>query len=167
MQRLDKVDRLQVEQDLQFQHLEWRIEQIGKILVGLFLIAALCGVFGSGYLSRARAASPSASLIVDYDRFTRREGPSDVVVEASGQPHSELGIWFSETLVRQIKVEQITPEQVSTESSPSRTKYIFRTGIDGKTRVRFHVQPKNAGKMNCHIGVDGGEDVTFWSFVYP
>jgi hypothetical protein len=44
MPRLDKVYRLQVGQDLQFQHLEWRIEQIGKILVGVFLIAALCGV---------------------------------------------------------------------------------------------------------------------------
>jgi hypothetical protein len=167
MAKIQRIGTLQVDQDLRFQYWEWWVERVGKLLVGLIIIGATLGVFGNGYLSRAQASSQSGLLLVEYDRFARRDGPTDILIDAKGAPHSPIGIWFSESGFQRLRIEQITPEQVTTHSSPSRTTYVFHTDDKGRARVRFDFEPRGAGKIVGQVGIDGGEQVTFWTFVYP
>ena len=61
----------ELDRHLPFQRREWRAQQIGWIALGLFLAAALAGLFGGGPLSSARASDPGGGLTVDYQRFVR------------------------------------------------------------------------------------------------
>ena len=167
MPKFQRIGNLQLEQDLAFQRMEWRVERWGKLLIALFLVAAAFGLLGSGLASRAAAGSPSGTLRVHYDRFVRQDAPTSLLVEARGKPDSEIRIWFASAHIDRLKIEQIIPEQVGTESGPDRTTFVFRTGGKGEARVRFDVEPRTAGKATGQIGVDGGESVSFWSFVYP
>jgi hypothetical protein len=165
--KIEKVGSLQVEQDLAFQRLEWRFERIGKALIALFLLAAIAGVFGRGYLSRAQKSSPSGSLTVQHERFARRDAPTELEIDATGAPNAEIRIWLSRPAVQGLRIEQVTPEQVETQTSPERTTYVFRTDGSGHAHVRFDVEPRGPGKMVSQVGIDGGEQLAFWTFVYP
>ena len=167
MAELQRIGGLQVEQDLGFQRAEWRVESWARVIIAVFLLLTLLGLFGSGPLCRARAASASGSLVVQYDRFARRDSPSSLLIDAKGGPNSEVGIRFSDAELQALQINDVVPQQVRTESSRAGHTYIFRSGSDGSIRVRFDVQPQSAGRMNGEVGIAGGDSVTFWSLIYP
>ena len=60
---------MDIEQDLSFQHREWRRERIGWVVIGLILLAGLLGLFGHHPFARATSQTAKGQLTVEYDRF--------------------------------------------------------------------------------------------------
>lgn len=50
---------LEIEEDLRLQHRLWTAERVGWLMVGVLVLAALAGLFGTGPLSLSSVASPT------------------------------------------------------------------------------------------------------------
>lgn len=44
---------------------EWRLQQMGWVVMGLIVVLALLGVFGTGPLSWSRATAPDGSIEIE------------------------------------------------------------------------------------------------------
>ena len=75
---LKRVGAIDVEQDLHFQHEEWRFQKIGRIALAAIVLLGLVGAFGQGPLAHARQTSASGDLTVEYDRIARHRSNSDI-----------------------------------------------------------------------------------------
>lgn len=53
MANLKKVVDLQIEQDLKFQELMWRLQRVSQVILALLVLLALLGLFGDGILAKA------------------------------------------------------------------------------------------------------------------
>ena len=58
-----------VQEDMAFQRRMWIVQRIGWALLGVISLAALCGLFGNGVLSKRTATG--AEMSIEYERFER------------------------------------------------------------------------------------------------
>jgi hypothetical protein len=54
--------QFQIDEDLNFQRREWKIQRAGWVTMALVIIAALLGVFGAGPLSSATIETEGVAL---------------------------------------------------------------------------------------------------------
>jgi len=161
---------LQIVQDLAGQRRGWRAQRIGWVLLAMFVVAALLGLFGPGPLSRAIAGQERDPLWAEYYRFWRFQAPMTlrihVVPEATGG--RELRIWLSRPYLQGMSVQHITPEPVRVEAGADRFTYVFALGEPaGATAVTFTLEPEARGTVRGRVGVEAGPTIGFRHFVYP
>ncbi len=164
------VDDLQVDQDLEFQRREWKLERTGWLIMGLLVLAALLGVFGSGLLSGAVAGSPNGQLQVGYQRFARQQTTSElqVRVQPGAVQEGKARIWVDAAYLESFQIERILPEPESVEVSPERLTYVFDVrNADRPMEVVFFGLPQKVGWRTGRAGLDGGQEVTFGQLIYP
>lgn len=160
----------ELNQDLPFQHRSWRIQRIGWGLIALVLLGAVLGVFGHGPLSRTTAYDPSLPLSLDYDRFGRYQTALTLRVHVHERTMDQdtVRIWFSQDYLGKIEVQQIVPEPVGAETSPTGTIYLFHVAQpEQRSDVIVSVQMQAIGYVAGRIGLDESHALTFWQWIYP
>lgn len=179
--------RLELDEDLAFQRVLWRVERVGWSVLGVVVGAALLGATGRGVLSRAEARAPDAkvtprtantpagrtlasALRVEYDRVLRSEAPTVVRVHTGpGMSASGLTrVWFDRRYVEQVDLDGILPQPVRAEVTAERIVFVFATPdrADSATFV-FRFSPSEVGPETGHVGLDGGPAVRFRQFILP
>lgn len=170
MNDIQRVGDLEIIQDLEFQRRAWAVQRLSWIGLGLIVLGALAGLFGSGPLSRGKASSPSNSLQLEYDRFGRFQAPAKlkVTLGAGTEQNGQAKVWVSRRYLEATEIQQVTPPPEWVEASSDRLTYIFRTNIrDRPTAVTFYLQPEQVGLQTGQIGLTSGETLKFNQFVYP
>lgn len=165
-----KVGTLQVEEDLDFQRREWRVQRVGWVVVALLLLATLLGLTGPGPLSRATAGSEGAPLRAEYNRFGRHHAPGTVRFELSPEAvrDGKAKLWVSRSYLETVQVDSISPEPESVQAGADRLTYTFDVGeLDRPTKLTFHIEPEDFGLIPARAGLEGGPELTFSQFVYP
>ncbi|MDQ6733646.1 MAG: hypothetical protein M3Z35_05925 [Nitrospirota bacterium] len=160
----------ELNQDLPFQHRTWRIQRIGWGVIALVLLCAVLGLFGHGPLSRTTARDPSLSLSLDYERFGRYQNALTlrVHVHERATDQDTVRIWFSRDYLSQIEIQQIVPEPVGAETSPTGMIYVFRLAQpEQRSDVIVSVQMQAIGYVAGRIGLDESHALTFWQWIYP
>jgi hypothetical protein len=159
---------LQLEQDLRFQRVSWRIQRVAWVVVVLLLLAAAAGLLGSGPLSTAVTAVPDR-FDVTYQRFSRYQTPETLTlnfwpaVTASG----EAAVWFDREYLERTRVGPITPRPTRVEAADQRVRYVFQVNQPGRPLgVTFSLQLQRVGLVRARMGVDDAVR-DFWQFVYP
>src|SRR5215204_3554855 len=98
--------KLELDQDLAFQHRQWRFERIGWAVMGLVIIASLAGLFGHSPFARAQVQTADHKLTVEYDRFARYESDAEikVLVEIDGGEERVFRLWIDDEYLDTLKV---------------------------------------------------------------
>lgn len=170
MNDIQRVGDLEIVQDLEFQRRAWKVQRISWLGLGLILLGALAGVFGSGPLSQGIVSSQNDSLQLEYDRFGRFQAPAklNIVLGAGTEQNGQVKVWLSRSYLEKTEVQQISPQPDWVEASPDRLTYVFHTNTrDRPTAVTFYLQPEQVGWQTAEIGVTSGPTLKFNQVIYP
>jgi len=167
---MQRIGDLELPQDLDFQRRSWIAQRIGWAIMALVLLAGLAGLLGNGPLSIATAGGPGSPLEVEYGRFARHSGPTQMEIRL--QPTAMQGdtarVWLDREYLRGIQVERVIPEPESVEVTADRAVYVFKVNqSDQPASITFYITPDLIGTHTVRVGIDNGETLTFRQIVYP
>ena len=190
MPNIQRIGDIELEQDLEFERRQWRVQRVGWAVWALIVLLALLGLLGPGPLSHTTVQSKSGALSAQFDRYDRASRESQMQIEidpgaavtaavtAAGVGR-EIRLWIARDFVEYIRVARIEPEPPRTEVSADRYTYIFPVSDASfqqqqqqqrrqpKTTVFIHFEHDRPGRRNVRLGVAGAEEVAFRVFVYP
>src|SRR5262245_27540118 len=128
-----------LERQLRFHRLEWRIQHIGWVFLAVFLALAFAGLFGRGPLSHARA--PAATGRISYERFVRNGAPAELVITATGGGAQGVSsIEISADYLEAFRIERVTPEPTTVRRSGGQLVYEFASASSGEV-ISFQLDP--------------------------
>ena len=168
MADIKQVGDLEIGQDMEFQKLQWKIERVSWVIMALLVLAAAIGLIGPGPLSSATAGEKGSSLWAEYNRLERYDSPNQMLVHMNTASSGQARLWINREFVEGVELLTIAPEPERIEIDPQRFIYIFNIANPGEdVAVAFHFEPNTFGKMPVRIGLDGGNEISFWQFYYP
>ena len=101
----------------------------------------------------------------------RYQGPTDLRLSVGPDAvrDGKLRIWISREFLEAIEVERIEPEPAAVELGADRQIYVFDAPrLRGETLVVLRYEPGlRFARVTARIGMDGGQGLEFWQFVYP
>ena len=159
---------LQVREDMPFQRKQWFIQRCGWILVALFVLAGVLGVFGGGPLSRS--VKEEGGLRVEYERFLRAHAPTRLVIVADNGHAADgsLKLWLGQDLLRRVQIDHIMPAPRSAQAGGDGVLLTFLADKDAETaRVDFFLQPRDMGRFEGTFGIVDGPRITISGFSFP
>jgi hypothetical protein len=162
-----KIEGLQIEQDLEFQRREWRVQHVGWWFLTAFVLAAAAGLFGGGPLSHARAGDPSR-LQAEYERFTRVGAHTRILLRGRADPGQPLDVAFERTYFEGFRVDRVVPEPESVRFGGADVTLRFRPDViqDGGYTVILDLEPLVGGARHASIKAAGAATLTYRQFAY-
>ena len=168
MGELRRIGDLEIDQDLDAQRREWRIEKLAWTCFALLILAGLSGLLGSGPLANAVAGEEGSELWVEYPRFARHLAPVKMRVVAARAGKDEVRLWIDRDYAERLELERISPEPDSVESLADRDVYAFRPGSGaGPLVIELSFELTYVGFSNARLGTLDGPSVEFRQLVYP
>lgn len=150
---------------------EWRLHRVGWAIMAMFLLAALAGLFGGGLLSDATATSQDGRLTVEYERFVRGGGESQLTIRASARDGEDgpVRIALDQGFLTRNEVRSISPEPAAVVASGDRLLYEFDAAAGSSLVVRMDLRPSagDYGANEATVTDGSGQSVQLWQFVYP
>ena len=163
------MSELQIDQDVEFQRREWRMERIGWAALATFVVAAAGGAFGDGPMSHASASDDSGQLLIHYDRFVRASAPAELrlqIVPAAAK-NGELTVWADWSYLRHVEVSSIVPEPTRVEQHSQRVVYVFAVPQAVESaEIAFRYRPTRAGRLYGRFGVSNEAAATVRQFAF-
>jgi hypothetical protein len=144
---------IEPEREQSFQRWEWRIQRLGWAAGISVILAALLGVFGSGYLSHVNAVSDDGRLSIEYQRVLRRRQGSEFRVKFSGQSSRDpIRLWISQPFFATLEIHRIVPEPLKSFTQTDGTTFEFPlvAGSDSGEIV-LHIEPDQLGSFSAEI----------------
>lgn len=146
-------------------------EKIAFILLVLFVIGALLGLFGDGPLSESVATSADGQVRVEYQRFCRRHAPQllDVTFPTERGVNS-VELHLDSDYLRDVQITEIFPHPLQASHQQAGKLRFATDGSGGAMTVRLHLQPQHAGVLEAHLSAgprDAPVQVQFSQLVYP
>lgn len=165
-----KVNGLEIDQDLDFQEKEWKVERVAWIALLLIFVLAVLGVFGTGWLSSAIASSEDDALAMDYERFVRHDGEASLEIRVRPDQviEGQIELWISTDYIEDIQLQGITPQPDQVRGEGERQVYVFLSeNPDRPVSIAFTYSPARMGPYSGEIGIVDGPSVSFSQFSYP
>ena len=158
---------LQVDQDLAFQHRQWRVERIGWVIIASLIVAALMGLFGHQPLATVTDHTSDGRLSIQYDRYARYETNGQFLVTLQPQGGAEVvRLWFDPQYLDALKILAVSPVPVRGEAGEGGRAFVFRTdGSRFTASVSF--QFERAGFLHGSVWLDQGTPLTLSHLVWP
>lgn len=158
---------LEMEQDLEFQRLSWKIERAAWLVMALLMIGGLLGAFGSGPLSRVSTGETN-KLQLEYERFGRYESPSSLKIHLKAPAESEEArIKISRSYFDAVRLERIIPEPVSVRVVDGWLDYTFKVDAPATLSVKVDVTTQTFGRVEGTVASQDGAQLSFYQFIYP
>lgn len=168
MSKLQRVGDLEISQNLQAEKVEWAVQRIGWVLMAVFLMASLLGLFGNGPLSQAQAGQAGDPLYVRYRRFAHARTETMIEITMVWNGTGRPQVWISKVYLDRVKVIRVIPPPDSVHLENDRTVFVFQGSASAQpTIVTFFVAPETAGALETYVGLVDGPAVTLNQFVYP
>ena len=167
MAELKQVGALELDEDLDFHHAEWRAAFATWILLILVMAATMLGVFGGGPLSTARAGDEGGPLRVEYARFARFGASTRLIVHVRAKADGLVRLSLNRELLEASRVTHITPHPASTRIVADGVEYRFETDPNATpVPIVFELQPARRWMVRSAVHT-GGHTVRFRQFIYP
>ncbi len=147
---------------LGFQRREWIAERIGRVIMGIVVIAAALGCLGPGLLSHTQVSVHG--VIVQYDRFLRATDESELVVRLEEQVERARNVAFDRAGLEHMTIARVLPEPSSTRSDSTTVTYAFPA--PGSQEMRFTIKPERAGLFRPKLVVES-RGIELWQLVFP
>lgn len=170
MTELKRISGIDINQDMDYQWREWRIQRIAWVFFGAILLAALLGLLGQGPLSKGRIATPDGAIALDFERIDRANAPTGLTVTLA--PDVAQGgaaqVAFSREFMERISIEEVVPEPQSVETGAGEVIYTFNVEDPSQpASVRLDFQYEQAGLTHGSVRLADGPALRFEAFVWP
>jgi hypothetical protein len=156
-------------QDMAFHHRLWAVQRVGWIVALLIIALALGGLFGSGPLSSVQAGD--AALTVEYDRFVRRDSPTEIRIDAQPSAENEVRIAFTRDYVHEMRVDSILPYPQRVETVAEEVLFVFRVAPQTPSaRITINAMPLHVGSLQGRVRIVGDANapsIPLDQFVWP
>jgi hypothetical protein len=161
---------IELAEDPEFQRKDWAVQRAGWVLLGLVMIAAALGLLGGmGPLARKSATSSDGSLHIEYSAVARHRSPGELTINLrAGQTEPSLQLWVDRGYLQNADLLRITPEPESSLLEQNRITYTFRLeNSPREVSIVFDIEPVKVGMQRGSLGVVGGPELAFSTFVFP
>ncbi|MCW5976603.1 MAG: hypothetical protein KIT09_00930 [Bryobacteraceae bacterium] len=118
---MQRVGDLKIDQDLQFEGAELRIERLAWCLMLLIVVAAMLGLFGTGLLNRSSAYATGIEL--RYSRFGRMNSATALEITASPEMAQDglVKVWlareYAASIAKRLSWKQVALHLLGIDSS--------------------------------------------------
>jgi hypothetical protein len=163
-------DRLDLEQNDQYQQWEWRIQRVGWTLWLGVIVAGLVGLIGTGPLSTTHVSSPDGTLRVTYDGYVHLRQTLTLAIQVRSNPGQEgnFRLMVSQKYLDGIEIHRIQPEPIRSEIGQDGVLFVFdRQPGTTEGEIVMHLEHEVSGTIQARIALEGGQAVEFSQFVYP
>lgn len=151
---------IHVTENPRFQQVEWAAQSVGSVLLTLFVIAALFGVFGRGPASSATATAADGTLTAEYERFARQGSVWFLRVRATTGGVGAL--LLGKTLVDGHEIEQITPQP---DRSRATSDGLLVSYDEPVREIKLRLRPSGPGWFTYRVAA-GASVMELGQFVY-
>ncbi len=161
-------DKLDVNDDLDFQRRVWRFERAGWVAMGLIGLAGLLGLLGAGLLSGAE--SGDGRLRIEYERFHRHLSPVELTVhiDKAAIKDGAVGLVLNEGFADKFQIQTIMPQPTQWRLAGDGMHVRFLAAdFESPATVRFYLKPQGYGPASVAIGLEGAQPLTLPQFIYP
>jgi hypothetical protein len=163
---VQRINDLELPEDMEFQRREWRTQRVAWCVMIVIVGLAVAGVFGGGPLARATAGERDGTLWAEYERFARLNTTSDLRVHLTPSGDSTQ-LWIGRAYQDRMRLEMIVPEPVSSRVTPDRIIHTFDTQPGEPVTITLQMKTASPGTVQGRLGVVGGAELVLSNFVYP
>ena len=164
-----KIDKkLAVGEDLNFQRRWWKFERAIWIIFLLILIADVLGLFGRGWLSKARQSDSAQTLTLDYERVARASTPSIMTLRFGPNAihNGHIQLYVSDSVVKPLGAQRISPQPAVSALGNDGITYTFdATQLPASAQIAL--EPSFPGRHTFRLQVIGGTPVEASIIVVP
>ncbi|MBW4037294.1 MAG: hypothetical protein HIU91_00205 [Acidobacteria bacterium] len=164
-----KVDeKIAVGENLEFQRKWWRFE---RVIWSVFLVILVCdvlGLFGRGWLSKAKLVSDDGELTLNYERMERSDTPSIMTLHFSEQAihDGRVKIFVGRTILGPLGAQRISPQPVVSAIGEGGITYTF-AATEAPAVVQIALKPSFPGPHKFTMRMEDGRPVEGSVFVFP
>ncbi len=157
-----------VGEDLEFQRKWWTFERAIWIFFLILLCCDLIGLFGRGYLSKAKKATPDKALTLSYERIERASTPSIMTLHFSPSAVHEgkIQVFVSESVICGLGAQCIAPQPETSTLTNGGITYTF-AAASAPTTMEIQLQPSIPGTQHIRVQALGSDPIDVGIFVFP
>jgi hypothetical protein len=163
-------DEFEVGYDAEFEEGWHRVVLGGRVVMVLFVLAALAGLMGRGPFSHHTVSSPSGALSVDLEPVARYGTPTQVTIHVrppAGAHTVQIGL--STSVLEPLGLHAILP-QPDPEQPGERGGLLINVPIppnETEALIRLQEDPTVIGPVPITIRFVGGETLRTTQFIMP
>ncbi|WP_410013811.1 hypothetical protein [Sodalis sp. C49] len=157
-----------VKENMRFQLFAWRMQNLGFVLLFIFIAAACLGLFSQGVLSNASAQSAGGNMILEYDRFARNSTETHFIIRIKINKENQLTAVLRGDILDNYDIEFIQPTpdvSIINDNALTLTQPIAKK--DGWHSIYVTLKPNKMGYFTNTIALSDNEKITFNQLVYP
>lgn len=161
-------DAIAVGENLEFQRTWWRFERILWSFFLLLLICDLAGLFGRGWLAKAKRQTPDHALTLDYERIERASTPSIMTLKfgPAAIRNGHIQVFVNDSLVKPLGAQRIAPQPAVSAIGDDGITYTF-DATRAPATVQIQLEPSFPGLHDFRIQPLGSEPIEGRIFVVP
>jgi hypothetical protein len=164
-----RIGDLEINQDLRVQAKMWKIQRVGWAMMALIVAFGAAGLFGHGPASRASVGDQQGSLWVEYERFGRHHGSSELRLHVrAADPSKPLHLWIGPDYAAHVDIQQIIPPPL--KSTLGDQGFVFEIAAADQHEpgvVTLLLQFRDIGLVTGEIRSPGADPVPIRQFIYP
>lgn len=160
---------LQIDEDIKSQKVLWAIERTGWVIMLLFLLAALLGIFGHGLLSERIAGEMNSKFWIEYNRFERHASATQIRFHISpGENNNGLiQLIINRDFIKDINIKSFEPQPDKVEAANDSYHYTFNIQQSGEPVLILKYEPDGYGNLYLKVTYDNHNTLTLNQWTYP
>lgn len=157
-----------VGEDLDFQRKWWKFERAIWILFLIILLCDVLGLFGRGWLAKAKRSTADQALTLDYERIERASTPSIMTLHfgPSCVRDGRIQVFVSQNVISRLGAQRISPQPETSTLTQGGITYTFPSALS-PTTMEIQLQPSFPGTQHIRVQVAGSEPIRATIFVLP
>lgn len=162
-----RIGGLEIDEDFAFQKASWRVQWAGEIVIILFVLAGLVGVFGGGGV--AKKTEKFAGTELEYPRFIRANAPVEIKMTLSRPVagNEPVFVAFDAAFFERFKVEEFSPRPRSETLGKGVVVYEFARAEHENVPIAARVKATKIGSAMGTITVGADAPMTIKALVFP
>jgi len=154
-----KTDLL-IDEEIHLQKKGWIVQRVGWVLLFLFILLAVLGLFGEGPLSKRTITT--GTIKTEYERFGRHEHETPIKFESKNENITVVAV--PQQYLKEFKLSKVVPEPESQVASEGYINYAFKG--ENNYNVTFYFDPLEFGNAGGTIRVNA-YNIPFNQTIYP
>src|SRR5215831_17707659 len=153
-----------VKEHMVFQRRTWIVQRFGWVILAAICIAALAGLFGSGFLSSRTVEG--VGMTVRYERFERATRRSLFSFHFTPGQSSERRLHLSRDFQDKFEIASIEPQPVRSVAGADGLDLTFAVAPSAATQVAIWARPQGYGSVAIEAHADGNPPSNLRVFIY-
>lgn len=161
-------DEVAVGEDLEFQRKWWKFENAVWVVFGVIIVCDVLGVFGRGWLAKAKSTTSDGAVVLSYERMERAFTPSilDLAIKQNAIHNGQVKVYVSGSVVQQLGASRISPQPLTSTIGNGGYTYEF-PATQSPATIQISLSPQTPGIRHFQVKVAGSEPLKASVLVFP